>query len=125
MIIDDNTAELFIQIAIKLGVDINRSQFSSYAIAKNKLLGNLRVRKSLMVEEVFSGQIYINDRLTQYFNNLYLIARQAKKGGKLASATSFGGKIRARKSRSGASIPITHVKQLQTLIDTEQSEVLV
>lgn len=70
LIINDNTAELFIQIAQKLGVEINRSQFSSYAIAKNKfivmkfheikhkqqLLGKLRAQKSLMVEEVFSGK---------------------------------------------------------------------
>lgn len=140
LIINDNTGELIIQIALKLGVDINRSQFSSYAIAKNKfiivkfheikhkqqLLGKLRARKSLMVEEVFSGQsnsqIYINDHLTQYFNNLYLIARQAKKGGNLASATSFGGKIRARKNRSDAPILITNEKQLRMLIDTEQSD---
>lgn len=120
-----------------MGVDINRGQFSSYAIAKNKfivmkfheikhkqqLLGKLRAQKSLMVEKVFSGksnsQIYINDHLTQYFNKLYLIARQI---GKLALATYFGGKIRARKSRSDAPILITNEKQLQTLMDTEQSE---
>lgn len=140
LIKDENTAELFIQIAIKLGLDINRSQFSSYSIANNKfiivkfhehthkqqLMGKIRTRKSLMVEEVFNlqsnSQIYINDHLTQYFNKLYLIARRAKKDGKLASATSFGGKIRARKQRTDAPILITNENQLLTLIGTEQSE---
>lgn len=76
-----------------------------------------------MVEEVFeaveksNSQIYLNDHLSPYFNRLFLIARKAKKDGKLASASSYGGKIRARKSLDDAPILITTEKQLQLLID--------
>lgn len=79
-----------------------------------------------MVEEVFkmklNSQIYLNDHLTPYFNNLYLIARTAKRDGKLASATSHGGKIRARKNANDAPIVITSENQLQTLIEMESGD---
>lgn len=97
LIKNDNTAELIIEIAKKLNIDINRNNFSSFGVAHNKfvivkfhwlhhkqsLVNKIRAKKSLMVEEVFGGnsnsQIYINDHLTPYFSRLYLIARRAKK----------------------------------------------
>lgn len=132
---DNKTNEIVISIAKALGAEFTHTQFSSYAVAKNKfvivhfynlkhkqiLLNKIRIRKSLMVEEVFgiksNSQIYLNDHLTPYFNNLYLIARRAKKEGKLASASSYGGKIRARKSTNDAPSVIVCEKQLQLLID--------
>lgn len=133
---DKNTSQVIIAIAKSLGIDLNASQFSSYPVADNKfiivrfynlkhkqtLLNKIRIKKSLMVEEVFrriksNSQIYLNDHLTPYFNNLYLIARKAKKEGKLASASSYGGKIRARKLANDMPIVITCEQQLQLLID--------
>lgn len=86
---DNNTADLVLAIAKKLGADCNVSQFSSYAVAGNKfiivrfynmkhkqqLMNKIRTKKSLMVEEVFkeksNSQIYLNDHLTPYFNALF------------------------------------------------------
>lgn len=138
LIKDNNTADAVIAIAKTLGIEIARQHFSSYAVANDKLIivrvynikhkqsmmNKIRVKKSLMVEEVFkktksNSQIYLNDHLTPYFSNLYLMARNAKKEGKLASATSYGGKIRARKSSDEPPIIITTHKQLQAMIDYE------
>lgn len=134
-----NTAEIVIKIAKTLGVEITRQHFTSYPVANNKfiivsmfnnrnkqlLINKIRVKRSLLVEEVFqtksNSQIYLNDHLTIYFNRLYLLARQAKKEGKLASATSYGGKIRARKSLDDAPTIITTETQLKCLIDSDQS----
>lgn len=78
-----------------------------------------------MVEEVFShvsnSQIYLNDHLTPYTTRLFLIARNAKKDGKLASATSYGGIVRIRKNRDDAPTPITNETLLQNIIDMEPS----
>lgn len=86
IIISNNTSDPVISIAKKLGVDINCSHFSSYAVANNKfiivcfynlrhkqsILNKIRVKRSPMVEEVFThesnSQIYLNDHLTPYFN---------------------------------------------------------
>lgn len=140
LIQNDNTADLIIAIAKKLDVDINQNQFTSYSCASNKfiiisffmlkhkqlLLRKIRVKKSLMVEEVFgvqsNSQIYLNDHLTPYFNHLYLLARRAKKDGKLASASSFNGRIKARKNGNDAPMLITCERQLLSLIDDEMGE---
>lgn len=139
LITNDNVADLVLQISNKLGVESNKNQFSAYPVnnkkfvivrffnLKNKqqLLGKIRIKKSLMVEEVFNvasnSQIYLNDHLTPYFNRLYLLARNAKKDGKIASASSYGGKIRARKYIDDLPILITTEYQLQTLIETEDT----
>lgn len=139
LISNDNTAELIINIAAKLDVKIAKNHFTSYAIAnkkfvivkffnykhKQQLLLRIRTKKSLMVEEVFkvksNSQLYLNDHMTPYFNHLYLLARNAKKEGKLASATSYGGKIRTRKNLNDVPITITSEKQLQTLIEMDPS----
>lgn len=141
-----NTAEITIAIAKTLGVTIERNHFTSYPVAGNKfiivimhnnkhkqtLLNKIRVRKSLMVQEVLdvvsNSQIYLNDHLTPYFNRLYMIARKAKKEGNLASASSYGGKIRARKSLDDAPMVITSEKQLLKLmssadVDTDNSSI--
>lgn len=136
----DNTSDIVIKIASKLNVEITRNQFSSYAVANNKFIivrfynikykqmmqNKIRVKRSLMVEEIFTNtsnsQIYLNDHLTPYWNKLYLMARTAKKDGKLASATSHGGKIRARKSTNDAPITITHEKMLFKLIHMEYDD---
>lgn len=139
----NNTNELIAKIASKLGMKLNISQFSSHAIAQNKfiivrfynishkiqLLGKIRAKKSLMVEEVFAemssnSQIYLNDHLTTYFSKLYQTARNAKKEGKLASATSYGGKVRARKHLTDPPTIITSEKQLHALIQQEVDDEL-
>lgn len=137
---DDNTADIIAEIAKKLGVDINKGHFSSYAVANNKfiivqfymhkhklsILRKIRAKKSLLVEEVFTtqcnSQIYINDHLTPHFNRLHLMARRAKKDGKLASASSIGGKLRVRKHANDAPVTITNEKQLQLLIDMDYDD---
>lgn len=136
---NSSTSDIIIRIAQVLGISINNNNFSSYAIANNKfiivrffnlkhkqqLINKIRVKRSLMVEECFEGtsnsQIYVNDHLTPYFNKLYLIARNAKKEGKLASATSFGGTIKARKNANDAPVTITYERQLLILIETEDA----
>lgn len=136
--IDNNTNinQAVIKIAGALQVMLREVDFSAYSIANNKfiivnfnnythkqmLLSKIRIKKSLMVEEVYTtlrsnGQIYINDHLTKYFNNLYLMAREAKKSGKLASATSSGGKIRVRKQVDEVPIIVTDENQLQSIIN--------
>lgn len=137
---ENNTSKIVSAIAKSLNVDINMSQFSSYAVAGNKfiithfynlkykqmLLNKIRIKKSLMVEEVFqsvrsNSQVYLNDHLTPYFNKLYLMARNAKKQGFLASASSYGGKIRARKNVDDVPSLITSESQLQSIIDSDMS----
>lgn len=137
----NNTMQLVTSIAKSLKVELNVSQFSSYAVANNKfiiihfynlkhkqmLLNKIRIKKSLMVEEVFSGtqsnsQIYLNDHLTPYFNNLYIIARNAKKQEKLSSASSYGGKIRVRKTENDVPSVITNESQLRSIIDDDTSD---
>lgn len=53
---------------------------------------------------------------------LYLIARNAKKDGKLSSASSYGGKIRARKTEDDIPTLITNEQQLLALIDSDVSD---
>lgn len=136
-ITNTNTSDIIISIAKTLGVEIAKHNFTSYPVAGNKfiivtmynsrhkqtLLNKIRVKKSLMVEEVFknqksNSQLYLNDHLTPYFNKLFMMARKAKVDGKIASASSYGGKIRARKTLDDAPIVITNERQLQTLIDS-------
>lgn len=137
LLINGNANDLIQKIATKLDFKLNSNQFSSYAVAQNKfiivqfynfkhklqLLGKIRAKRSLMVEEVFGGQsnsqIYLNDHLTPFFNRLYLIARNAKKDGQIASATSYGGKIRARKQLDHPPTLITSEKQLMALINSD------
>lgn len=132
-----NISDVVVSIGHSLGYEFTGSLFNAYTIAGNRfiivhfynlkhkqtLINKIRVKKSLMVEEVFdnesNSQIYLNDHLTPYFNQLYLMARTAKKEGKLASATSFGGKIRARKDLNDAPVTITNEKQLIEMIDAE------
>lgn len=136
---DNNTAEFVIKIAKALGVDYNVSQFTSYAVAGNKfiivhfynmkhkqtLMNKIRAKRSLMVEEALqlnsNSQIYLNDHLTPYFNSLYLAARKAKAEKKIFSASSYGGKIRARKRADDAPIIITCANQLRMLIDSDET----
>lgn len=132
-----NAAEIMITIANKLGADINNSHFSAHPVSnkrfiianfynykhKQTIINKIRVKRSLMVEEVFSyssnSQIYLNDHLTPYITRLFLIARNAKKEGKLASATSYGGIVRVRKNQNDAPTAITNEAQLQNIIDME------
>lgn len=134
-----DTATIISNIASALGITIDKSQSSSYAVANKKfvivkffnlkykqmLISKMRSKKSLMVEEVFktksNSQIYLNDHLTQYFNKLYLTARTAKKEGKLVSATSYNGKIRVRKNSNDVPILITSESQLLEIIEMEIS----
>lgn len=133
----NNTSEIVVKIANKLGVQLSAGQFSSYSVANNKFIiarffnmkhkqtmqNKVRAKRSLMVEEVFThtsnSQIYLNDHLTPYMNKLFLLARKAKQEGKLASVTSHGSKIRARKSNNDVPIVVVSEKQLHTLIDMD------
>lgn len=136
-IIDGNTSDIIIKIANVLGVKIMPNQFSSHPVASKKFIIvnfynyshkqqmhiHIRARKSLMVEEVFksksNSQIYLNDHLTPYFTKIHLLARNAKKEGKLFTVSSYGGKIRVRKNQNDLPIVIESEKQIQTLIDME------
>lgn len=131
-----------VKIANALKVKVATSNFSAYSAANNKLIiaafdnfstkqqiiNKLRIKKSLMAEEVFgssharsNSQIYVNDQLTKYFSELYLVARNAKRDGKLTSASSAGGRIRVRKNPNDAPIIITNMYQLNNLIELEAS----
>lgn len=134
-----STSNVVIAIAKALGLDFNASMFTSYPVAANKfiivhfynmkhkqwMMNKIRVKKSLMVEEVLNhssnSQIYLNDHLTPYFNALYLSARKAKNDNKLASASSYGGKIRVRKQLSDVPTVITSAAQLRMLIDADDT----
>lgn len=133
-----NFSEIMIRIASKLGVDINYSHFSAHHVPnkrfiiasffnykhKQTIINKIRVKRSLMVVEVFShasnSQIYLSDHLTPYTTRLFLIARNAKKEGKLATATSYGGVIRVRKNQNDAPTAVTNEAQLYDIIDMEQ-----
>lgn len=133
---DGNSNELVLKIAKKLNVNVSSNDFTAYTTSRNKfviasfhnfahkqtLLNKLRVKKSLMVEEVYASiksnnQIYLNEHLTPYFSHLFQIARKAKKDNKLTSATSHGGKIRVRKHKDDAPTIITNENQLQQIIE--------
>lgn len=132
-IVNGNTEHLIIEIGKVLNVTLTGSQFTSYAVAGNKfiiahfhnhkykreLLMRVRAKQSLMVEEVFNvqsnSQIYLNDHLTPYFNGLHIAAREAKKQGKLATVSSYGGKVKVRKQVNEAPITITCLRQLHAL----------
>lgn len=104
---NENAIDKIIAIAKTLGIDITRNNLSAQSIANNQfiiarfynykhkqqILAKIRIKKSLMVEEVFhvasKSQIYLNDHLTPYFNKLYLIAREAKRDGKIATAQTL------------------------------------
>lgn len=69
-VMNANTKDIVIAIAKKLGIDLSPNNFTSYPVAKNKfiicnmynithkqsLLNKIRVKKSLLVEEVFGTQ---------------------------------------------------------------------
>lgn len=136
-ITDGNTSDIVMKIANALNVTLSKNQFTSHPVAskkfiivhfhnhsyKQQLLIRVRAKKSLMVEEVFNtksnSQIYLNDHLTPYFTKLHLIARNARKEGKFASVSSYGGKIRVRKNPNDAPIIIVSEKQIQTLVEIE------
>lgn len=134
-----DTTEIVKKIAKALGVTLTPADFTSYPVTNGKfiiasfdrsvhkqlLMNKVRVKRSLMVEEVFgagqrsNSQIYINDHLTKHFNQLFLTARAAVKDGKLATASSIGGKIRVRKSKGDFPRTIYNLDQLQMEIDAE------
>lgn len=91
------------------------------------IINQLHMGKKLIVKEVFanaaanSNQIFINDHLTPYFNKLYLMARHAKKEGKLYTASSYNGRIKVRKHSDDLPILITNESQLHLLINLDSS----
>lgn len=101
-------------------------EFSMFSI-KHSLLNKIRAKRSLMLEEVFAtvrsnSQIYINDHLTKHFSELFKIARQAKRDGKLASVSALGGRIKVRKHFDDIPTIITNVQQLNILVEMEADE---
>lgn len=120
-----------------LQANITAADFSTYPTSGNKfvvvafynyankaaLLNKMRTKKSVMVEEIFSNtksksQLYINDHLTPHFNSLFIEAFKAKKEGFLASASSWGGRIRVRKAINDAPITINNRDQLINIINS-------
>lgn len=138
---DLNAMHAVHKIANTLNVDVSSDKFTAFPSANNKLIivsfqhgttkqqliNKIRVKKSLIVEEVFgptaksNSQIYINDHLTKYFSELFLMTRTAKKENKLATASSIGGKIRVRKSPDSYPVTITNKTQLIELIEMDAS----
>lgn len=88
LIKDKHPSDIVIEIAKALCLELTQAQFTSYAIANNKLiiihthdintkiLKKIREKKSLMVEEVFgirsNSQVYLNDQLTPQFSKIFL-----------------------------------------------------
>lgn len=137
-----NSDEVIINIASKVGVKISKGQFTSHTVANNRfviaqfydfkhkqmIINQLRMGKKLIVKEIFANassnenQIFVNDHLTPYFNKLYLMARNAKKEGKLCTVSSYNGRIRVRKHSDDVPISISNESQLQLLINLEPSD---
>lgn len=137
-----NSDEVIINIASKVGVEISKGQFTSHTVANNRfviahfydfkhkqmIINQLRLGKKLIVKEIFANassndnQIFVNDHLTPYFSKLYLMARNAKKEGKLYTVSSANGKIRVRKHNDDVPISISNESQLQLLINLESSD---
>lgn len=137
-----NSDEVIINISSKVGVEISKGQFTSHTVANNRfviaqfydfkhkqmLINQLRMGKKLIVKEIFANassnenQIFVNDHLTPYFNKLYLMARNAKKEGKLHTVSSYNGRIRVRKHSDDVPIIISNESQLQLLINLELSD---
>lgn len=94
--------------------------FTSYS-HKRTFMNTMQQRKSLLVEEVFpsiqsNANIYANDQLTPYFAKLFQTAWQAKKEGKVFSASSLGGRIKVKLIENGPAIPIQSLQQLTKLL---------
>lgn len=139
---NSNSDDVIINIAAKIGIELSKSHFTSHTVANNRfviahfynlkyklmIINQLRMGKRLIVKEVFanaasnSQQIFINDHLTPYFNKLYLIARNAKREGKLHSVSSYNGKIRVRKHSDDSPIVINDESQLELLINFESAD---
>lgn len=139
--VNDLPNTIFNKICRKLEVNIDTLHINAYKTKggafvivnllnqsnKLKLLKKMKEKKSLMVEEVFEGiksnsQIYINDHLTHYNNNLFQTAFRAKKEGKLSFVSSTGGKIRVKKEADGQTVFITNQRMLNDIIDAPMPE---
>lgn len=132
-------SDVIMNIASKLGIVIAENQFNAHSVANNRfviahfhdfehkrsIMSKLRIVKKLCVRDLFSNessndsQIFVNDHLTPYFNKLYLMARNAKREGKVFSATSYSGRIHVRKFHNDLPILITSEQQLNLLINME------
>lgn len=99
------------------------ASFHNY-VHKQSLTNKMRIKKSLLVEELFpkfksNNQLYVNDHLTPFMNDIFITAFKAKKEGKLFSVSSWGGKIRVRKFRDDKIITIDSRSQLDVIINTD------
>lgn len=138
---DGDCKGLVMKIITKLNVQATVNDFTTYTTANNKfvivsfynyvhkasLLNKMRVKKSLMVEEIFpsaksNSQLYFNDHLIPYFNELFITAFKAKKNGTLCSASSWGGRVRVRKSQSDPPIVINTMAQLEYILNADTSD---
>lgn len=92
---------------------------------KHKLLQNMKLRKSLMLEEILdtssNSQIYLNDQLTPFYANLFKIARKAKSEGKIFNVSSHGGRIKVKKLSSSHAILINDEYQLNMVINKDNN----
>lgn len=106
-------------------VDRNKSSLIvSFAnhLHKRSVMNALHQRKSLLAEEIYpkiqsNANIYANDQLTPYFAKLFQYAWQAKKEGRIFSASSLGGRIKVKLADNSPVIIIETHHQLDELIN--------
>lgn len=94
---------------------------------KRLFMSALQQRKSLLAEEVFpsiksNSNIYANDQLTPYFAKLFHEAWQAKKEGRVYSASSLGGRIKVKQYEDSSAITISNHQQLNELLNDTHND---
>lgn len=133
---DGNSTNFIMAMGTKLGLELVESNFNSYTTFngkfivasfynfadKERLLGKMRIKKSLMAEEIVpnlrsNNRININEHLTPFNSGLFAMARRAKHEGKLATATSYGGRIRVKKHAEDMPVIIHSKTQLESIIE--------
>lgn len=131
----DNPTETVIAIDGILHLSLMPSDFTVYADKhksslmisfanyshKRSFMSSLQQRKSLLAEEVFpsiqsNANIFANDQLTPYFAKLFQAAWQAKKEGRIHSASSLGGRIKVKRNETSAAITIETHQQLTDML---------
>lgn len=133
---DGNSSKFVVAIGSALGITLTEANFYAYATFNGKFviasfynyadkeltLSKLRIKKSLMAEEVFpnlksNNRININEHLTPFNSSLFLLARKARQVGKLATVSSHGGRIRVKKLAQDMPVIVHSKNQLDSIID--------
>lgn len=133
---DGNSTNFVKAMGTTLGLELAESNFNSYTTFNGKfiiasfynfgdkemLLGKMRIKKSLMAEEIVpnlrsNNRVNINEHLTPFNSGLFVMARRAKQEGKLATATSYGGRIRVKKHAEDMPVIVNSKTQLESIIE--------